>query len=454
MNPRLFCLIGAATVALLSRPGTSSGQEAEGGDRSRPAVAEPRPPKPPPPDAPPPADGGPRAYMFSTAQAIAFFEQRVAADPDDADSLARLGECYLVDAQQGGGPDRYEQADAVLRRALEANPLLTKARALLAAALNGQHRFAEALELAREAGRDDPSNLNAIATEGDALLELGRYAEAAVAFERLHEEAPLPEVDARLAHLAERRGRVDEAIALMTRAAEAAGRSPVADHADAWFLGQLGDLLFAAGRLDEAEARYRAVPEGIDAYHDATAGLARVRAARGEIDEAIDLYERAVAIGPDPPMVEGLAELYRLKGRDEEADRLLDELEARLVGKPAERRHLALLYCREGRKLDEALELARLDLESRQDVEAYATYAWALHKNGRHAEAAETIGEALEPGTRDARLHYRAGVIYQEAGDPARARHHLAESLAINPGFSPVDAGDARERLRDLGEGS
>ena len=57
-------------------------------------------------------------------------------------------------------------------------------------------------------------------------------------------------------------------------------------------------------------------------------------------------------------------------------------------------------------------------------------------------------------GTRDALLHYRAGVIYQAAGDPARARRHLAESLAINPGFSPVDAEDARERLHDLGDGS
>ena len=57
--------------------------------------------------------------------------------------------------------------------------------------------------------------------------------------------------------------------------------------------------------------------------------------------------------------------------------------------RPDERRHLALLYCDEGRNLAEALVLARLDLEGRRDVGAFATLAWALHKNGKHAEAAD-----------------------------------------------------------------
>ena len=129
MNPRVFCLIGAATVALLVRPGIATGQEAEGGDRA--------------------ASGGRRAAAAEAAAARRAAAGRrrparlhVQHRPGDrllraasrrstrttADGLARLGECYLVDAQQGGGADRYEQAEAVLRRALEVNPLLTKAR--------------------------------------------------------------------------------------------------------------------------------------------------------------------------------------------------------------------------------------------------------------------------------------------------------------------------------------
>jgi tetratricopeptide (TPR) repeat protein len=416
-------------------------------------VQEPRPPKPSPPtDEPPPEDGGPIAYMYSTAQAIALFERQVADNPRDFLNLARLGQFYLLDAREGGDSERYPQAEQVLRRALELNPRLPNARGLLAAALNGQHRFAEAKELADRAIEADPEDLNARAMLGDALLELGRYDEAGTVFEALLELAPVPEVDARLAHLAERRGRTDEAITRMTRAAEAAAESSVSPNGDAWYRGQLADYLFNAGRIDEAEAQYLAIPEGIDAFHDATAGLARVRAARGRIDEAIILYEKAVAIGPDPLMVNGLAELYRKTGRDAAAEQLIRELEAELKPRPDERRHLALLYCDEGRNLPEALELARRDLEDRQDVDAFATLAWAEHKNGRHDLASGSIDRALAIGTRDAMLHYRAGLIFQATGDLDRTRHHFREALSINPHFSPTLADDARERLRSLGD--
>ena len=442
----------AAGILALAIPPSVSAQEA--GPRPG-VVAEPRPPKPPPPtDEPPPGDGGPRAFVYDTSEAIRLFEGRVADNPRDALSLARLGQCYLTDARERGEPTRFDDAEDVLRRALEIDPAFGRAEALLAAALCGRHRFLEAFEHARKAEEADPNDLNALATKGDALLELGRYIEAAEAFERLRSRAPVPEVDARLAHLAERQGRTDEAIATMTRAAEAAGQSSIDPHAIAWYRVQLGDLLFGAGRIEEAEASYAAVPEGIDAYHDATAGLSRVRAAQGRIDEAIDLGRSAVAIGPDPHMVVGLVELLRLTGRDVEADAFVSDLESRLKGRDDERRHLAMLLADEGRSLDEALELARLDYEQRQDVDAHATLAWALHANGRHVEAAERIEEALAVGTRDALLRYRAGVIFQDAGRTDRAAEELRMALGINPRFSPTRADDARQRLRLLDGGS
>ena len=257
----------------------------------------------------------------------------------------------------------------------------------------------------------------------------------------------MPEVEARLAHLAERRGRTDEAIALMTRAAEAAGQSSIDPHADAWYRVQLGDLLFGDGRIEQAETSYADVPEGIDAYHDATAGLSRVRAAQGRIDEAIDLGRRALAIGPDPRMVVGLVELLRMAGLDTEAEGLVADLQSRLRGRDDERRHLAMLLADEGHSLEETLELARLDYEQRQDVDAHVTLAWALHANGRHVEAAERIEEALAVGTRDALLRYRAGVIFQDAGLPDHAADQLRMALDINPHFSEPRAEDARKRL-------
>ena len=43
---------------------------------------------------------------------------------------------------------------------------------------------------------------------------------------------------------------------------------------------------------------------------------------------------------------------------------------------------------------------------------------------------------ALRLGTRDAMLHYHAGMIAYALNDRATARHHLSEALRLNPAFS------------------
>ena len=54
-------------------------------------------------------------------------------------------------------------------------------------------------------------------------------------------------------------------------------------------------------------------------YHVAVAGLASVRAAQGRIDDAIELYERAVTLVPEPTTLAALGDLYSLTGNDRAA---------------------------------------------------------------------------------------------------------------------------------------
>jgi lipoprotein NlpI len=57
---------------------------------------------------------------------------------------------------------------------------------------------------------------------------------------------------------------------------------------------------------------------------------------------------------------------------------------------------------------------------------------------------------ALRLGTRDAMLHYHAGMIaYALEGLPL-ARHHLQQALTINPNFSIRYALQARALLAEL----
>jgi tetratricopeptide (TPR) repeat protein len=215
----------------------------------------------------------------------------------------------------------------------------------------------------------------------------------------------------------------------------------------------VADVLFIAGRIAEARARYEEILKGVPKQHDATAGLGRVRAAQGKLAEAIGLYERAVAIGPDAHMLAALGDLYAKIGDTERARATYDRLERTVSGQPEHARSLAAFYADYDRQVPRALEIARDELAHRKDVYGYDTLAWALLKNGRGAEAADAIAEALKLGTKDAKLHYHAGMIALRLGDRAKARDELRRALAINPHFSLRDADEARRALAPLDDG-
>ena len=58
--------------------------------------------------------------------------------------------------------------------------------------------------------------------------------------------------------------------------------------------------------------------------------------------------------------------------------------------------------------------------------------------------------EHLKLGTRDAAMHYHAGMIHLATGEKAKARAALELALEINPRFDPLQAERAAEALRDL----
>jgi len=403
---------------------------------------------PPPTDLPPPPDGGPLAYVHTTDQAIAFFQARVDRNPRDFVSCRILGEFHEKRAEETGDLASYERAEAALRRCLEIAPEYDRARVPLAAVLCSRHKFAEGLEMARGILAKQPGNVEALAILGDALLETGRYPDAGLAYADLRKQSDAAPVLARLASLLELKGESDQALKLMGEA-EAKARKAGGDKAAAWFTARLGDIAFVAGRVDEAESHYRSVPTGTDPYHDATAALGRIRAGQGKLAEAVALYEKAVAIGPDPHMLAALGDLYRKLGRPAEADRLSVKLVAIAAGKNEYLRALSLFYSDHDRDLPTALELARRDFVDRKDVYGHDALAWALLKNGRPEEAARVMEGAFRLGTKDALLDYHAGMIHLRLGDKPRAREHLARSLARNPVFSP-QAEEARKALANL----
>ena len=182
--------------------------------------------------------------------------------------------------------------------------------------------------------------------------------------------------------------------------------------------------------------------------------MARVSAATGRVDEAVELYRQAILRVPQPEWVTALGDLYALSG-DAAAARLqydtveaigrLSSLNQRLYNRP-----LAIFYADHDRNSEEALLLAESELTVRGDLYGYDAYGWALYRNGRFLEAREASDQALSLRTKDARLLYHAGLISAALGEKDRAVAELGEALQLSPAFDPLLAPHARMVLSRL----
>jgi len=257
----------------------------------------------------------------------------------------------------------------------------------------------------------------------------------------------------RVSYQRELHGNTAGAVGVMGLAVEAGGPN---SEATLWTQAQLGNLYFNSGDLQHAEQTYQEALLTRPDYVYAQAGIAKVRAAQGRSDEAIGAYQEIVKRLPLPEFVSALGDLYEAAGKPAEAKRQYDLLRAMQqlnasAGVDVDM-ELALFDADHGTDPQAAVQRARASYARRSSIYGADALAWALYRAGAYAEARRYATEALHLGTRDALLHYHAGMIAQAQGDHAAARTYLEQALAINPYFSVRYAPIARATLAELGK--
>jgi tetratricopeptide (TPR) repeat protein len=386
-------------------------------------------------------------------RAIELWRARADERPEDHVSLTRLATSIVTKARETGDLSLYGEAEGIVEKALTQNPSAPGALLALAGIRAANHDFAAALELAERVLAKDPSSDAAAAAIADANFELGRYALAEQQLRDL--AADLGDsiaIESRLAKTASVAGRIDDAIAHAARAASGSSELDLRPSEAAYYRFQLAHFLYEAGRVDDANAAVDAALE-IDPTHLPSRELgARVLAARGMLDESASAYEELLAVSPAADIHGELAKVYRALGRDEAAEREIAAGVALGRGAldlyPAERRHLASFFA--DVDPDTALDIALADFETRHDIGAYDTLAWAYFVNGRRADAHDLVDDMLAQGTRDAMLLYHAGMIERSVGHDERARALLRDALELNPAFDVEHAPRARRALAEL----
>jgi tetratricopeptide (TPR) repeat protein len=328
----------------------------------------------------------------------------------------------------------------------------TEALRTLAWVQTGKHEFREALETATRLQAQRPNDPLIYGLLGDAAIELGEYARAEEALQKMLDLHPGLASYSRAAYLLELYGKSDEAVQFMERAVKAG--SPYDPEPLAWCLVQLGHLHFNQGHIGKAETAYHNALAIFPHYYHALAALGRVRGAQQRYTEAIEYYRQAVAIVPAPDLVAALGDVLTLAGKTDEAEKqyaLVEYIEhVNETNQVAYNCQLALFYADHERNLDEAVLLAETEIQRRQDIYSYDALAWVYYKKGRLTDAQNMMTRALRLGTQDALLFFHAGMIAQGLGENAEAKDYLRRALDMNPYFSPRAGTTARAMLAEL----
>jgi tetratricopeptide (TPR) repeat protein len=321
------------------------------------------------------------------------------------------------------GPEAHliaARAAAALDRMPEARETLARLRGFPGQAAVA---VAELAQLERAAAGPE-AGIRAIEAAG---LDLGDAANQLALHALLDLELALGHRDAAVARIAELSRRRPESAAL---------------------LALHGQVLGLAGRDDEAAALFdRALALSPD-EPGALAGRAERARRGGDLLGAAALFDRAAQRDPgDPAHALAAAQCWLAAGRPDEAESRLRALVHSNPELPAPANDLAWILAGRGESLDLALALARRAVAQARGPEVLDTLGLVLHRRGDHAQAVETLREALALAPGYATARYHLGLALAAQGQSDLAREALREALG---GADFPEAGAARAELSRL----
>src|SRR5262245_39356090 len=127
------------------------------------------------------------AEQTKTDQRISYYQQLLRRNPRSVNAYLGLGDALIRKARETGDPSYFSRAEDALKKNLQIAPQNAGALRHLAYFYYSRHEFAPAALYARKAIEVDTEDSDAYGVLGDALLEVGRYAEAQAAYDYMIE---------------------------------------------------------------------------------------------------------------------------------------------------------------------------------------------------------------------------------------------------------------------------
>lgn len=382
------------------------------------------------------------------------FISNLIKNPGDSKSLLALSALYIQEARNTGNLTYYNEAALkCINAVLEKDKKNFEALSFKSTILLSQHRFAEGLAIAEQLQELYPYNAYVYGLLVDGYIESGKYKEAVEAADKMISIRPDNRSYSRIAYLREIHGDIPGAIEAMKMAVEAGAPG---DENTEWCRVQLGKLFEQTGNRDEAKMQYSIANSNRENYPYALAGLARMAVEEKDYEASLKLYKKADSLISDHTFKEGIAEIYELTGREEQANKIAEEILAHMKnlssGNSAgqnEDHEMAHAYMGVG-NYEKALEYALLEYNRRPaNIEVNETVAIVYYEKGEYAKAVPYIEAALKTNCKNPELLCYAGLIYGHVGDKEKAKMYLEQALKNDP-VIPKGLTDEAKKSWDL----
>ncbi len=348
--------------------------------------------------------------------AIEKAEADVAKHPEHAPYGNALALAYARRARETSDALYYAKAEETLKRSFALAPDNydgMKAKTVLQL---GRHEYAQALETATKLNQQAPDDVTVYGYLVDANVELGNYKEAVAAAQWMLDlrGGNIPGLT-RAAILRELHGNLNGALELLRTAYDS---PPIAETEDRAALAtRMAHVSFVLGDLSKAESYANQALEVLPDYSSALAALAQVRIAQKRYDDAVQLLSKRYARAPRAENLYALAEALEFTGQTDDSAKAFAQFErmsrAETNFADNSNHELVAYYVNHAHQPEQALQVARREVDRRHDVFTLDCYALALAATGDYEAANTQIQNALHFGIKDPKILAHAGFIAQ-----------------------------------------
>lgn len=348
-----------------------------------------------------------------------FWKQKLEDNPTQFPFEAKLASSYSHLFSITGQIEYLIKAENHLINVIEAtqhkSPEYLKA---LASNYISQHRFKEALDLLTKAELIGDKLKSTQKMLFDVHLELGNYGMAKMYLDQFLSFSDFDYL-IRLAKWSDHQGNLEAAIKYMEQAKAIAETSNLPE-IKKWAYTNIADFYGHEGQIQKSYQHYlKALAlDPNDAY--SKKGIAWiVYSHEKNPDEALRILNKVTESYHAPDYYLLMAEIADFDGNMDLKNEALEQYKTAVKHSgygDMYNKYNVLLLTDEGENMDEALTIAKIEVQHRPTPESYDLLAWAYYKQGHLNDALDIVNNHIIDKTYEPHILYHVAEIYKAAG--------------------------------------